>query len=370
MKLVLLSKNVFAENDDFSLAGERVRVLNGSFTISKREKDRIIDFATQTWNRIWNQVRTDHFVGHIRFDLIPGLTREVAQSNGNEYDLGSLSIRGVYEANVHTPECAPAVSAQHKAFPKLSEMQPSATQRLAKRIKNSFSTEKIYLAWGSGKVKEEWGADYLEDMNQVLNVTPMDKDEIVRNRPSPLYRWGDVRFGKFSEFPQRFQKWLLEAQNDSVLVFNTIPGESKEDVGNKRFVLNPAADDFILESVDDLAKVKGLNKDNYVLKPLRGHGGKEIVFGRKVSNKQWEEVLKEKVQQGSYGLCKAKWLPKIKINDEFYSFDLNPSFWVEDGNIEYLYTIARVEKYESYWQRGMINVSQGAGFAGTIMEQG
>jgi hypothetical protein len=204
-------------------------------------------------------------------------------------------------------------------------------------------------------------------MNEILEVIPMENEKIKEVKPSPLYRWGDVRFGEFSEFSPDFQKWLLEAQNNSVLVFNTIPTEPNQDVGSKRFVFNSKTD-YLLDSENDISFLQNLNKDNYVLKPLRGHGGEGIVFGRKIKENEWVKRLKEAVAKGGYGLSKAQWLPKVKIKDNFYAFDLNPAFWVQNGEIEYLYTIARIENYESYWQRGMINVAQGAGFAGTIQE--
>ncbi len=367
MKLVLLNNNIFADSEDFSLKGKRVRVLNGSFSISKKEKERIISFAKKTWKQIWRSTDLDHFVGHVRFDLIPRLNEKKEKEKGNFFDLGELFVDGIYEVNVHTPECAPAVAAQHNAFPKLREIQPSATKRLAERIKESFSAEKIYLAWGSGAVKEEWGSYYLKEMNEIIEVIPLENEEIKRLKPSPLYRWGDVRFGEFSEFSSDFQKWLLKAQNNSVLVFNTIPEEPTQDVGSKRFVFNSETD-YLLDSESDMNYFKELNKDEYVLKPLRGHGGEGIFFGRKLKEKEWIKKLKMATSKGGYGLSKAQWLPKIKVKDNFYAFDLNPAFWVQNGEIEYLYTIARIESYESYWQRGMINVSQGAGFAGTIQE--
>jgi hypothetical protein len=85
MKLVLLNNNIFADSESFSLKGNRVRVLNGTFSISEEEKERIIDFAQKTWKEIWKKTDLDNFVGHIRFDLIPDLKKKETKKRERRY---------------------------------------------------------------------------------------------------------------------------------------------------------------------------------------------------------------------------------------------------------------------------------------------
>jgi len=355
------------------LAGRPVGVVQGLVVISEEEKKVLINLARKIWQQLIKV--SPNFIGLIRFDLVPSFSfPEVEVSSWKDmaaFDLGDLKITGVYEVNAHSPECAAAVSALHKVLPHLREYQPKVCDLLVQAIKKTFGNEKIIFVRGEGPVKKAWGDVFFENLRKAgLNIISMKPEEVVSTSPPLLWRWGDVCFGQgHSEYHRGFENWLRSYSYKGT-VFNTIPISG--DPSDKSLLLG----DTLVELVGRgrLLRQETLEwgireQENLVCKPLRGSSGNGIKFGRKEKSATWVKILQESLVTGGYGLFEARWLPKVILPGvgEF-ALDVNPAFWVNGSSLQYLYTVVRIDHWWRYWQRGTINVAQGAGFAGSVIE--
>lgn len=381
MKIVLFDRNSFLDsNTPFKLEGRSIGVIRGLIVINQKERDLLIEVAQKIWRYL---IRINpSFIGHIRFDFVPEFSspfpKESSWRDMKAIELGQLKIKGFYEVNAHSPECSAALSALHRAVPDFARYQPKASFILAKAIRKTFGDRKIAFVQGQGQVKKSWGRFFFEDLQKAgLNLVFVEPEQRVSLSSSPIiWRWGDVRpRTNFSEYPQDFQQWLYSYKG---VVFNTIP--IKQDLSDKSLLIDCFNDgqrmigelfgkNRFLNKEEDLNwGIK--NQKNLVCKPLKGSSGNGITFGRKEKRGDWEKILRDNLARGGYGLYEARWLPKIVISSygEF-TLDINPAFWAEGSSLRYLYTVVRIDSWKRYWERGVINVSQGGGFAGTLIEE-
>lgn len=386
MRILLPTGEIFGQAEIFSLYGRRVGAFRGQFLIESDEMTTIQEVCNFIWNKLPG---CKSFVGHVRFDLVPGFPVDspvlVSESM---WDLGPLRIVGIYEVNAHSPECVCACSALRRSFPEITFRQPHPEHRLSRAIKNKFGEEKIIFIRGDGLVKQAWGQYFIDDLIACgLNLEVTRPDEFLTHPDlspsSVIWRWGDARLlpdkTGGDEFPLWFQKYLLDFPG---AVFNTMPRPSNgdlQDISYKGY-LKPnreypedwnrlVGDNRILRNDDDLEWAIS-KQQNLIAKPLRGSSGRGVILGRKVTPEEWERfLLSSLVPNTEIGLFEARWLPRIKLNDLEITFDINPAFWADGSSLTYLYTVIRVDMWEKYWERGVINVTQGAGFAGCAIEE-
>ncbi|MBD3207952.1 MAG: hypothetical protein GF370_00675 [Candidatus Nealsonbacteria bacterium] len=379
MKICLLDKEKFLESR-LELGEFKVGTVNALFLFEKKERERTIEICQYLWSVLmenWREKRKSHYKGLIRFDLVPRFNRNSkVYIRGEEVviDLGEVNIEGFYEVNAASPECATGVSATHKARTDLAKYQPCATKRLVRAIVETFGDRKIVLIKGEGFLKNHWGKFFFEDLRKYLEVEILLPEEFMDN-PDPgalIYLYGDYRREGPTEFSKEFMEFIDNHPRDRI--FNTLPN-SGGCISNKKLLLprglNPwdeiVGKNKILErkNIDFALK----NKDHLVLKPFLGTSGENIHMGRLMTVESWKEILEGGCESGGYGLFEARWLPKIILPSlgEF-AIDINLSFWARGDKLNYLYTIARIDDWEKYWQRGVINVAQGGGFVGTLID--
>ncbi len=274
------------------------------------------------------------FKGLIRFDLVPD---------------GEGGIKGIYEINAHSPECIAAAAAMaEKGFGNGAE----AVARFARAIKGEFGQRKIILIPGDCPVKKAF-LPYLAKrlIKEGIKLEVTSPQEAMKKDFPPsavIWRWGDLRIRGENQYPPKFAAWLERQRKRGVEVFNTLLPE-KED-----FSLKSRLPHYSLQTPKDVEwGVK--NKEKLILKPYGGASGKNIFFGRDFSAKEWERILKEKKERGSYGLYDLLELPVYNWN---FIIDLNPAFWAAGGEIKFLYAIIRVGE-----KGKLINVAQGGGIA-------
>ncbi len=355
------------KSNGFTVGGKQIGALQGYLTISKKEHENVIENAQKVWKKVLAKSKANKkFKGLVRFDFIPQFKKE-PQKNSYGYYLGELEIKGLYEINAHSPECLSCDALYRQSLPKaLTSKTPSAVKAFAKKVKKEVGKE-IFIVRGKGVAKDSWGSAFIKELEKEgLLVKEVSEKQAMKINPSPLYRWGDVDFkGDFAEFENDFQEWLFEKQIKSPSkVFNTLPESREKDVANKIFLAKK--DEFPLLKEDHFQKALLLNKDDYVLKPLRGAGGNGIVFGDHVSYKEWEKTLKEALKKQNYGLFKKQLLPKINIHGMPLTMDFLPAFFADGEKLCHLYSVTRIEPWNSYEKRRTINVLQGGGYAGTI----
>jgi len=379
MKVFLLDKEKFLESG-LELGEFKVGTVNALFHFEREERERTIEICQYLWNILmknWQEKRKSHYKGLIRFDLVPRFTQNSKVHMRSEeiiINLGKVSIKGFYEVNAASPECATGVSATHRVRVDLAKYQPCATKRLVKAIIETFDERKIVLIKGNGFLKNNWGKFFFEDLKKYLEVEVLLPEEFMDN-PNPdalIYLYGDYRREGPTEFSEEFMEFIDKHPRDRI--FNSLPN-SGGCISDKKLLLprglNPwdkiVGKNKILERKNVCFAIE--NKDNLVLKPFLGTSGNDIHMGRLMTTEEWEEALEEKCEVGGYGLFEARWLPKIIIPSlGKFAIDINLSFWARGNKLDYLYTIARIDNWEKYWQRGVINVAQGGGFVGTLID--
>ncbi len=366
MELVLLKKDLFAEKESFCVGDKNIRALQGYFKMSEKELKRTVETAENLWDMIFRISNLDEsFRAHIRFDFIPQFLG-VPQKTENGYYLGNLVIKDTYEINTHSPECMSCDALFEESFPEIARHTPSATRQLAKGLKKIYGKEKISMVKGSAVTRDTW----INPLKKILKEEGVDVELISpekakEKQPSLLWRWGNIDFsGEYGEFESGFQEWLFEAQKE-ISVFNTVL-KKEDDPASKGFLKK--SDEIILRTDDDLKKALSLEKDDCVLKPLLGTSGKGIVFGEKVSKSDFDKAVEEAYKKRGYGVFRKNLLPKINLNgsDFCFTMDFLPSFFVVGSKLEYLYTVVRMEPWESYRKNLLINVLQGGGYGGTV----
>ncbi|MBD3207953.1 MAG: hypothetical protein GF370_00680 [Candidatus Nealsonbacteria bacterium] len=362
----------------FVLGDHYVGTINGLMTINEREKEHLINVSQKIWDNVY-RVCPD-FKGLVRFDLVPKYPLSDAPTvsrNGDHvsFSLGELRIVGIYEINTASPECAMATEAMHDANYVLRALQPSPCKRLAEAVRRHLNTREIVLVLGNGFVKQCWGETYIQGLEREgLIIEKMTPEEFMDNdvRDRVVYLCGDYREKGPAEFDKFFMHYIKDYPRH--LVFNTIPngrgyisdksllfprGSKAWDclVGENRR-LTPQNFDFARE-----------NKDRLVLKPFLGSSGENVFIGRMMTNEEWGKVLRFALRKTGYGLFEARWLPKIHLPFGDFATDINPAFWARGNELDYLYTIARIDTWQTYRHKGIINVTQGAGYVGCLIEE-
>jgi hypothetical protein len=369
-KLIVELKDQSLFEFSFPIGDKKLGVFRGAFYLSSEDRKVLIDTANLVWERITEKSGINNFLGHIRFDFVPRFEGDILKLGKNGFDLGSLRVVGIYEINVHSPECTAAVTMFRKLVDK---KQPDAVSILTNEIRNTFGKERIVFVPGNGIVKRSWGDIFFGELKKYLKIVRMQEEEVMRHKPYIIWRWGDARITGPSEYSYPFIIWLIKHEG---VVFNTVPQKKEEDLGNKIFLMSDNKDerwDGLVgrnRSLDspEVLEWAVINRKNLVLKPLLGSSGRNVIFGKDISPKRWEKILRS-YYSSDYGLYEARWLPKIKLPGfESFTFDVNCAFWASGRNIKYLYTVIRVDSWNRYWQRGTINLAQGAGFAGACYE--
>lgn len=340
-----------------SLGNKKVNIYSGEILINEKEVQETVSYCRFLWQKVLEKMGGLNFCGFVRFDLIPQFKEKIREEE-DFFHFGDLGFSGIYEINAHSPECSSAYS-QMKAF---GAKVPSLWKKMASLIKESFG-ERILFIQGSGPVKREWGTQFIRDLQEaglLIEVISHPYTSLGNPENLPIWRWGDARLnGSYDDFPLEVQKWILEEQKRGVKVFNTIPDSSERDPGNKIFL----SDSFTGRV--ELPEAQRGKKDDFILKPLRGSSGNGIHFGRLMREAQWQEALDQAID-GELGLYRCLWLPRVKMNGHFVAFDFNPIFWANGSSLIYLHSVVRIDDWESYWNRGTINVAQGAGIASVI----
>jgi len=362
----------------FLLGDHYVGTINGVLMINEKERKRLIDISQQIWDSVYH-VCPD-FKGLVRFDLVPeyDLSKNPVLSRNGEYisfSLGDLQIVGIYEINTASPECAMATEAMHNANYALRALQPSPCKRLAKAVYRHFNTKEIVLVLGNGFVKQCWGETYIRGLEREgLIIEKMTPKEFIDNdiRDRVVYLCGDYREKGPAEFDKSFMHYIKDYPRH--LVFNTIPN-GKGYISDKSLLFprgNKAWDRLVGENrrlTQENFKFARKNKDSLVLKPFLGSSGENVFIGKIMTSEEWSEVLRFALRKTGYGLFEARWLPKINLPFGKFATDINPAFWAHGNKLDYLYTIARIDTWQTYRHKGIINVTQGAGYVGCLIEE-
>jgi hypothetical protein len=353
MRIIKENSSLKIEQDErFSLNGSKIGALRGGyFSVSEEELRRVIRKCQDIFLK---SGLTKKEKGLFRADLVPFLKGEVEVSN-QEIFLGELGVRGIYEINGKAPEC----TAAHEAydFGEFS-ISPSAAQRLSHPLKK---IGKIYFLRGNGAVKQQWGPLLFKRFKKYgVDIRMIDISELKKIKDGTLWIWGDFRPGSiYSEFTLKEERTLLDFLDSGIDFFNSLP--NGVDITTKK-----QCSGFLLTQRN---KERVLNdKNDWVLKPDDGASGKNIFFGKLENQKQWNKIVGQAANH-NYVASRFLSLPVVNIPSlGKMVFDFNPAFWVENGKIEYLYTVVRLDSYERYKETLAINVARGGGFAGTIID--
>jgi hypothetical protein len=340
------------------LGGRPVEVFTGGrIFLEGKELEGVVAHCQNLWEEVLAKAGNPHFMGIIRFDLVPHFLGAPHYSSRGVIDLGPLEVGGVYEINVHSPECGAALAAAAERGISV----PPIFARIAEAIRTRFGNEIVFIP-GSGMVKREWGHSFVRALTGAgLNLRVVHPDHL-RWTPQiddlPIWRWGDARMGGGAdEFSLLVQAYLLGLQEAGGRVFNTLPRSLREDPGRKDLLPS-----FLPPSVDVLAQAQE-TPERFVIKPIRGSSGNQVVLGRLATREEWQAAL-EAVVSGEAGLFPAAWLPRAAIpGGPEVALDFNAAFWTEGDSIQYLYSIVRLDDCGRYWGRGVINVAKGAAFA-------
>lgn len=346
-------------------------------TISYRDCERglmIADVNHFYFNHIRAVRPNGNPTGLIRFDGVPKL----AQPSKRWGNIGGMSIGGYYEANFGSPECVGASAAMLAEYPNAPCVNAPAL--VAEQIKKTFGDVEIAFVVGHGSVLKHHWWRYLVDALRAagLKIKVMEPEEVMKKEPPYVWRWGDVRRIGENDYANcpAFTEWLY-TQSTSV-VFNTVL-KPEDDIADKSILVSSEdpcvskvlGENFVLDSEDVIIRSLERNRFvNQVAKPDGGSSGKDIFFGKhyRTDKRGWENVLRGILSdsQKKYCLWEANWLPVIEINGQRFVFDLNPTFWVHDDKLTYLYTIIRILPEVVYNKVCKINVSTGGWLAWII----
>jgi len=362
---------MFIAGPKLEIKGEErdVLTLNGVVSIDREEKEALVGYCKKVWKEVISKSGSDNFKGHVRFDLVPRVS-SLERENNTTYSW-DLEPGGIYEINVNSPECGAAVSALHQAIPKLSFLQPSPVRRITEVLEKEMG-EKVYFLLGEGTVKSQWGGVFFKSLSRAskMKFLKASLEEIEKSNTFPLWRFGDIRvFGnRSSEFREEVIDLLYRKQLEGQNLFNSISLSRREDPGNKKHLIREGERELLSE--DDV--LWAMEEKDLVLKPFFGSSGNGIYFQRALSPSLWEEALRECLREGDYGLFRAKYLPKVDFEEGEVAFDISPSFLAQGEDLHYLYTIIRLDSYQRYESSPgpyAINVAQGAGFVGTLLDE-
>ncbi|PID52628.1 MAG: hypothetical protein CR972_00955 [Candidatus Moraniibacteriota bacterium] len=361
------------DDNKIRIGNMRIGMFTGSFVLEDCERDRVI----KTCKKIWRHLRRERRygvdpMGLHRFDLVPAFARSddlVAEN------LGGLYIKGIYEVNGHSPECLAAASMIRHHYPHIPCV--NAAEIVAERILDVYGDVPIAFVVGQGSaLKASWYQYLVNDLVAAgLNITIMTPKEVMKKKMKHMWRWGDARINGENDyvFSRGFVEWL-HTQNEHI-IFNRVL-RTEDDVTNKSLLLSSSDPDVAIllgenRPLDNNSiwwSVDQHDHQRLMAKPDGGSSGKGLIFGEQHPTTAWIDELQKVLKGGKqkYSLWETQWLPSVTIDGEDFAIDFNPAFWIDGDDIEYLYTIIRVDFYERYRQERKINVSQGAGIAGLI----
>lgn len=358
-------------DDRIFLEDKSVAVLNGSLEFFQKEIDAIIAFSKFIVENAHEKAGRPDFTGVVRPDLIHEIS-----------DDGEVEPVGVYEINGGSPECNLVAALLDKCIPGYNNFDPVSV--LVEKIRETFGdSEEIAFVIGTSncKVKRVWGDIFIKKLRDLsLNIVVKTEEEVMRERPEYVWRYGDARRNGVTHYSPEFTRWLLdERTRERCVIFNT-PLEADRDFSNKIFLLesdNPDIAKFLgknrklLDGSDIRWSLENDRFRRLVMKPNQGASGDNITFGRNIINGcEWERIANRNMKNHQpYSLWEARFLPKMRAgnsHDVHVALDLNPTFWFHEGVLHPLYMICRIDYYEEYINRGTINVAQGAGVANFI----
>ncbi len=317
----------------------------GCFVINSKEIAEIKKYIEKTCFSIAGK-EFKKITGFFRADLVPDI------------ESGELKVKGVYEINGKSPECIAASAAWNHYFP--DAIHPLITSKLAYHLKK---LGKIYFLQGDGMLKRNWGNFLFNCLKEDgVDISKVSVNQLEKTKDGNLWIWGDLRpKSKYNEFNKEEEKKILQFIKKYDNYFNTIPVLEDNDLVNKKNIPN----NFLVSK----NKEKILNnKNKWVLKPFDGASGKDIIFGKLISEKEWKKIISN--MNGSYVASPFQELPTVKIPDiGKMVIDFNSAFWLENGKIDYLYSLIRMDKAERYRKTLTINVAQGGGLAGIVKEE-
>jgi hypothetical protein len=318
----------------------------GCFVINSQEITRIEKYIKNICRSILSPRQLSKITGFFRADLIP------------KFQDGNLSIKGIYEINGKAPECIAASAAWDYYFP--DAIHPLITYKLAQQLKR---LGKIYFLQGGGLLKKSWG-DFLFNClkKDGVDIKKINVSCLEKTKDGTLWIWGDLRENSnYNEFSKREEEIILSFIKKNNSYFNTIPQKGEVDLINKK---NIPGNFLVSKNKERVLN----NKNEWVLKPYDGASGKDILFGQLCDENRWKREVQQ--MNGHYVASPFHQLPIVKIpNLGEMVIDFNSAFWIEKGQIQYLYSLIRMDRAERYRKTLTINVAQGGGLAGIVKEE-
>ncbi len=359
------------DNQRIHIGDMPIGVFTGSFVLEDEERERMIHTCRDIWAHVRQECNTDtNPLGLHRFDLVPAFARP----RGNAGDLGALFVKGIYEINGHSPECLAAGSMIRHYYPDIPCV--NAAEKVAQKITQTYGHVPIAFVVGKGStLKAHWYKYLVRDLIDAnLDITVMTPEEVMKKEPPYVWRWGDVRVNGENDYKnsEEFTRWLYE--QDRCTVFNRVL-HRHEDVTNKSLLLSSPrptvaallGDNRVLDEETMRWSTEENEYQALMAKPDGGSSGKGLIFGEHYSMRRWLQKLQDLVDNNvPYSLWQTQWLPAISVGHRKLAIDINPAFWIDGDNLEYLYTIIRIDCYENYRTKRKINVSQGGGIAGLV----
>lgn len=389
--------SLFEYNTGFALDGSKVGVFRGWVKLWEEEVNLIkktiqISYEGRKKNEENFFERLEPYSGISRDDLVVDYSIEKIKIRNHEIDI-TLKINGFWqhETNADGPGCLPAdaslkygASANHPLVEKLKKIQPDASCRFAYWLEKFYGTDKrYYFIPGQSPVPQEWGPALCKALkSHGVNIKLLKPERFLIEKipkESIIIRYGDTRQGPSSPgmtYPKKVVDLLYKYHQQGTTVLNTLPNFSSPGhkgllipIPGKRNFNSLLGENFVLNPEYDLERILG-NKANFVLKPGEGGSGKRINFLFQMKEKEKRRCLEQALETGEYVL--QEFIPhspiKIPALKLEFVFDLCPSYFVHKNKVNLAYVISRITNLNHYQKTWKINVSQGGGFAGTVID--
>lgn len=373
MLVRILDKAIIRNDTGLTLDGAPVGVAMLDIVFSRKEMQRAFETTQYIWKRLYSLSDNKNQLVHSRFDLVlraPGSLRpkKTTFHGRTYYDLGQATVVSIYEPNLHAAECAAALDAMFASVNwKYGNLRFNSRSKMVGHAfgKHIGHTPLMYVQSTTKSVKRNWGNIFYNGLRSGgLNLTPRNERHIM-NHSGGVYRFGDARLNGETEFSPKFTKHLYER---SGLIVNSLPG--KRDVSGKDFLM-PYGDSRWDSLVGrnhmlngPMSILKSFPPSNWVKKPIRGASGSDIDFGKDFNWLTWPLKLwtSSNLNSTKYGMYKACWAQQIRLPGHApIAADFNISTLINGPNMQYLYSLMRMDWWDRYWKRGTINVSTGAG---------
>ena len=352
-----------------SLEDRPIGVLMADILLLSWERRALHRISQRVWGRIYRLLEGKPFEGVIRFDFAPEW-----KGSGSP-----LQIRGIFEVNTESPECAAAFAAAQEAY-RRERGFPSFSPEVV-LIRELFQERRrVAMVIGDAPVKRSWGETYYRTLSQeaerqgreLLLLSPGELMERGVEGFDALYRFGDAQPlpGTSRQFSDEFISWMLGLQRKGFPVINTLASQWEVFPGSKELLGEVLEGDTLgdlyrrvpltQEERDRLLR----EKDQWCLKPDGGSSGRGVACGPFFSPEEWERELEEHLLQGGAAAYRYFSLPLVKIQGEKYRVDFNYAYYARKERITPLYGIVRIMPEEDFVaSRGLINVACGAGFS-------